>query len=73
MAHSPMQPDTELTYEEAAQFFQCSPRHVRNILKAHAALCPPRRYGHRTVRFPWSGLQRIAAQLRRAAVKGGRK
>jgi hypothetical protein len=61
-------PGPEITYDEAAQLFECSPRQARNILKQHEELCPPRRYGHRTVRFPLAGILAVNKARRAAAL-----
>lgn len=63
-----MNPQTEITYAEAAHIIGVSERAVRDVLKKFADLCPAKRYGHRSVMFDLSGVLAVRQARREAAL-----
>jgi hypothetical protein len=59
---------TEITYDDAAAIFGVSARQAREVIKAHAHLCQPIRYGHRSVALPLDGVMAVQKARRQAAL-----
>lgn len=56
-----MKQTDEITYDKAAGYLDCSPRHVRRVLQRHGI--KPIRRGHRTVRFKAGQIFRLKFKL----------
>ena len=56
-----MKETDEITYDQAAAFLDCSPRHVRRVLQRNGL--KPIRRGHRTVRFKAEKIFRLKFKL----------
>ena len=56
-----MKETDEITYDQAAVFLDCSPRHVRRVLKRCGI--EPIRKGHRTVRLKAGNILRLKLRL----------
>lgn len=68
----------ELDYEQVVARMNvngvpCGIRRVRDVLADHKKLCPPIRYGYRTIRFAVAGVDKMIANMKAAAVKAGLK
>ena len=59
----------EITYSEAAEIIDVSPRAVRDVLKKYRHVCPPINYSYRKVRFPFAGVIAVKAARRSASLK----
>ena len=57
---------TELTYDQAAEMFHVTPRHMRRICRKHKI--EPIVRGHRTVRLPAGPIAKLHIKL---VLKGG--
>jgi len=64
-----MSTPTEITFDEAAALIGCTPRYVRIIIKQHANLCTPIRYGHRTVKLALPEVLAVKSAIRESALR----
>jgi hypothetical protein len=56
-------PDTWVTYRDCESILECSPRSVRTHLQRFAELCPIKKIGYRTIRFPLLGVLAVRQKL----------
>lgn len=58
----------KVSYDEAAEILDCSPRYVRDLLKLFPGVCEPDRAGHRSVKLPLDGVFALVKARREAAL-----
>lgn len=66
----------ELSYDQVvermnAQGVEVKSRRIRDVMKAHAKLCPPIVYGYRTIRFALAGVDKVIFKIKQDAVRAG--
>ncbi len=62
----------ELTYDEAAEVLDVSPRAVRDIFRKYRDTITPRRYGYNRVRFSLSEVIQVKKTRQRDAIKAAK-
>lgn len=66
----------ELTYDQVVERMNAAgvpvgARRIREVMHEHQKICPPIRYGYRTIRFAVAGVDAVIAKIKARAVQAG--